>query len=296
MFQLDNSSLPAIALSSDLAPSFRLMPEGDRIGIFCEIDFYSQFSNPNFTPTVLNLSNPHYLGKFFRIPLGFPVDRVNHVPPFNKEADPLVVLPGRYWVDEVSSALNLYAHDLYAPMIPGGTLSVSAVAIAELPTPDSSYVYTLDLSTWGTIAIAKIVALGLAFTLAADPMDPQPGEFTFVGSTLKLYGSLAIAPPAGAEASIHLSAFIPIPAPVCAIATFDLSGSPIQYLDMIDYLGVAFRPSTNPFSPQKNEFFWGDRRATLFMDSAIAAQLTETVASLGYTQSARGEITYEGVT
>lgn len=241
----------------------------------------------------VGLGYPDYSGYLFKLSPGFTISSIAKLyttsVEFNQVNTPYKTIPVSYWVYQDS--VYLYAERAIVP--PGTDVEMDAIAQTTLPSPTSN-TYTIDLSSWDTFTASSIYTAGVTFTLATNPLSPQPGEFTQSSGTVVLYGSNAIAPPAFSTALVTLTKTFADPIPYLSVATFDLTEEQVFYVDGADYLGLAFAPTPNAYTPTLNQFFWSTPWLTLFLDvrSLVVAKSSVLTAKRIVSQSI-SSITYD---
>lgn len=289
MLRLTGSDLPTSGTGEiRTAPLLRLY-NGDRHPLAPFLNLSLSRSNTAYNPIVLNLGEPGQLGSYYQFTTGFNLAGIIRLvgPTGNfDETNPLSTIPGKYWRN--GNTLNVHAG---LGLKAGDTVTAIAIAKAALPAPDGDDNYSIAIGDWGNPSIAEIVVEGLQFLPAQNPGNPQTSDFVVSGSTLKLYGSSAVRPAAGSEVLILLTISFAVAERVCAIATFNLD---MNYLDAIDYLGIAFTPAVDALSPQPKEFFWANGKASLFIPNGVAIGLGDRATGQEGYSSAIGEITYQG--
>jgi hypothetical protein len=273
MLKLSSPDLPTEAIAASNAGSFvRLFkPDGFSMGPFVNSNLYSKYGpDPGFEAAASNMGYPNLVGQYHRFATQFEIYALTIASDFFSIAlNPLSILPRQAWTD--TRAVNFYASRNH-PLAASEAIQIQAIAKSVVPAP-VSFVYNINIAGWNQTAITQVESLGLVFSPAIAVNSPQPGEFIVDGNVLKLYGSQIFNPKVNAELLITLEAEFLAGEAICAIATFNLFGTGVTYIDTVEYLGMTFTPAKNPGAPDVNRFFWDKTLLTLFIDFALAGAL-----------------------
>jgi hypothetical protein len=215
----------------------------------------------------------------FELAPGFAIASVTSVSSgaiqFNSVTSPLKALPINYWV--YANTVYLYADRSLVGA--SNTVVVNAVAQASIPAANSN-TWTIDGSSWNTFTASLVSVAGINFNPAANPSSPQTGEFTQTSGVITLYGANTISIAALSTANITLTTTFASPViPALSVASFDLTPYGVSYVDGADYLGVAFAPTPNAYTPDLNQFFWLFPYLTLFMDPRQLSPAKQPIAN-----------------
>lgn len=295
MIKLDSPDLPTtVRPIGRSAPIARLFTgENQVIAPIARFNLFAQYQNPGFAPTGMTTPLPDYLGKLFRIDVGATISSASLVQQgqqqFGFTANPLAISPNRYWLD--GTTLNLYGT---TSQLAGDSLvlngAIESVAFADEVTAGR---YTVTLPT-GFVA-SQVLVQGLGFAIAANPASPVVGEFVQVGTLCTLTSTVEHEIADFSQAIVTGVGTYALPEPTLAIATFDLSGSGIVFVDGIDFHGIAFKPSLVPANPAPNDFFWRSPLLTCFFDVALLGDFTAKDRTQLITQKNLSVVTYQGV-
>jgi hypothetical protein len=293
MIKLDNANLPTtFALKSDGAPVVRIFNNHHRgMGIIAMIDVYDKYSPDSaFTPVGYSISNPDFLGNYYRLELDFNLNTLTRLQISNRLFDavfPTDILPETFWLDE--SAINIYAS---RGLPVSSSILIDLIAQFVVPIPDNDYNFTLTLPF--NFVATEAQSDGLFFRAASIASSPNTGEFVQINQQLKLYGSEVYKPISFSTLLVTGIKQLSLPEPQAAIATFDVSPAGITYVDAMDYLGQSFVPAMDVYSPQIGDFIWKSPYVRIFIDRAAVANL-KTKQELGATyQSFLSNLSYEG--
>lgn len=211
--------------------------------------------NPDFPTGSAELSEPLFIGSYYRIDLGYAIATAQ-IENFQNVNIPLFVVPGGVWVD--GSTLNLYVDQTHSV---ASSVKVVASARTTVPVPITTHRYEFSFKPGFTVIEAESEGLRLR-----SPQISQVGNQTILESC-------RFRP--GAEMFLFGSEAVIVGEPTSGIVTFDLSNSGLASINRLDFLGVSFTPSQSMHSPSLGEFFWnGSRRwATVFLANTQAAAL-----------------------
>lgn len=291
MLRLISTDLPTTGIQDNQAAPLLRLYDGDRhpLAPFLSFNVNARGSNTAYNPITLNLGNPDQLGSYYRITTGFSLAGIIKLVTPGAQFDrtePFVTVPGKYWYN--GNTINLHT----SLKVKAGNL-VTAIAIAKttLPAPDGNDNYNISIANWNNPTITEIMVEGLQFLPVENPSNPKTSEFGIFGQTLRLYGSPEVRPAAGSEVLLLLTVSFILAERVCAIATFNLD---MNYLDAIDYLGIAFTPALDALAPQPKEFLWGNKTANLFIPNEFTAGLSDRSSEQSGYLSVSGNLAYEG--
>ncbi|MEM9149377.1 MAG: hypothetical protein AAGB19_02845 [Cyanobacteria bacterium P01_F01_bin.3] len=270
MFLLNNPDLPATTESAIAkAPFLRVRTIANRPP-FAVVGAYASYGlRPGFDAVSLNLPSPTHVGRYFQLTFNASTDEN-----YNVSAVSLVSLNSQLYTiltdaSAINGALplqvwvNTQALNLYTPVTTceGDTLTAHITVDEQIPIPDEDLNYTIDISEFigsNSFTVSRVVSEGLTFSLAANPSNPQTGEFTQVAGTIKLYGAANYQPRALRPVQIEGVWQVSLRALIGTLVTFDLSSLGVSLVDELTYLGIVCRPARNLYA-----LSLGDLLATL---------------------------------
>lgn len=242
MFLLVNSNLPAspIPLESPGPLCTVFMPNAG-MGPLLKVDTQSSISS-GWTTQQLPIEVPAYTGNYYQISLPVTPDTVT-IAGYNESDSAVDAVPNNYWLDD--DLLNLYAGTTFSEF------QLSYTASAPYPI-SNNYTFTLPAG----LTVTGVVSEGLTFTPGSSV-----GNFSQSGTTLTVFGSSLYNLPYGQDVSVTGSLSITLPTANCAIASFYFPTA--QFVDAMDWAGVAFNPMQDDQNPQLSEFSWNQPTQTV---------------------------------
>lgn len=152
------------------------------------------------------------------------------------------------WIPEVNS----YWYSFHAiRAISTSPVTITAIATVLVPVP-VDYLYRLDLSAWGNIAIAKLNSEGMEFFPAVDPGNLQHPEWKFIDGILSFQGEALCAPRVGKELEITFN--LTINTPLYQVSKLQFADE-VWDCDLIEHLGHSYKITANRF-PDRYQFIW----------------------------------------
>lgn len=307
MFLLDNSDLPA---TSEAAIAKAPLLRTNAIAApnvrppFALVSAYGSYGlRPGFESVSLELPDPLYVGRYFRLVFNasetenYTVSAVNLVSLnsqlYSVKTDPNEI-PGAV---PLTAWANTQALNLYAPIgiSEGDTATVNLVLDEQIPFADGDLNYSIDISAFigsNTFTVSRCVSEGLAFTLAANSSDPQTGEFTQVDGVIKLFGDESYRPRELRPVQIEGIWQADLGALGGVLVTFPLSGLDVGIVDELTYLGTVCRPASNLYDLSVGDLLRNRTYATVVVPYNKALWVRPT-ATAGNFVSGLSEVSYQ---